>query len=288
MSGMDVEKVTKRFGNVNALRDVSVHFDPNKVYGLLGSNSAGKSTLLNVIAGRIFANEGAVRMDGVPVPENDSALRNIFLMSETNLYPGNMKIHRALKWTAKFYPDFDEAYANRLAAEFKIDPNKKIKSLSTGTRTIFKIIAALASNAAYLLLDEPTLGLDAENREIFYQAIIRKCTENPCTIIIATHLIEEASVIFDHVVIVKDGRIIRDESCEELLRKGREITGSASAVEQFIQDKTVLGVESFGGQKTAYCLGEFNSLSVPEGLRVSGMNLQKLFIRMVHSQEEGI
>lgn len=283
MKGIEIRNTSKDFGNVHALKDVSVHFEENKIYGLLGRNGAGKSTLLNVITGRIFASNGEVLVDGETALENDSALQKIYMMSEKNYYPENMKICDVFGWTKQFYPDFDTAYATELADRFELNIEKKVKSLSTGYSSIFKLITALSTNAPYILLDEPVLGLDANHRDLFYRIVIEKFSENPCTVIISTHLIEEAAGVIDHVVIIKDGEIIKDESRDDLMSKGYTATGAASVVDSFIADKNVLGTDSLGGLKTAYISGMLDRSSVPSGIEISKMDLQRLFIQLTNS-----
>jgi len=283
MNGIEVRNTSKDFGNVQALKDVSVHFEENKIYGLLGRNGAGKSTLLNVITGRIFANGGEVLVDGETALENDSSLQKIYMMSEKNYYPENMKIRDVFKWTREFYPDFDAAYAAKLAERFELNTDKKVKALSTGYSSILKLITALSTNAPYILLDEPVLGLDANHRDLFYKIVIEKFSENPCTIIISTHLIEEAAGVIDHVVIIKDGKIIRDESRDDLMSKGYTATGAASVVDGYIADKNVLGTDSLGGLKTSYILGTLNRNDVPAGIEISKMDLQRLFIQLTNA-----
>lgn len=111
MNCIEIKNVSKSFGEVEALRDVSLCFEENKIYGLLGRNGAGKSTLLNIISNRIFADSGHVSVNGMPAVENDKAQQLMYLMSEASLYPEKMKIKDAFVWSGNFYPDFDLAYA---------------------------------------------------------------------------------------------------------------------------------------------------------------------------------
>lgn len=283
MSGIEVRNISKNFGNVQALKGVSVHFEENRIYGLLGRNGAGKSTLLNIITGRIFAAEGEVLIDGEAALENDRILGKIYMMSEKNYYPESMKVRDAFKWSKEFYPDFDLNYAKTLSEKFELNPAKKIKSLSTGYSSIFKMITALSTNARYILLDEPILGLDANHRDLFYKTLIEKYSGNPCTIIISTHLIEEAAGVIDHVVIIKNGEIITDESRDELISKGYTASGTASSVDSFTAGRNVLGTDSLGGLKTAYIMGELDKNIVPEGIEISKMDLQRLFIELTNA-----
>lgn len=154
MNCIELKNITKNFGNISALKNVSLKFEQNKIYGLLGRNGAGKSTMLNIITSRIFPDSGEVIIDGEKAMENDRALEKVYLMNEKILYPEGMRIREVFKWSQEFYPNFDITYANKLAEKFDLNTKKKVKELSTGYSSIFKIITALSVNTPYILLDE--------------------------------------------------------------------------------------------------------------------------------------
>jgi len=280
-----IDNVSKRFGQTQALNNVSVQFGEQKIYGLLGNNGAGKTTLFNVITNRIFAENGVVSMDGQVMLDNESALSQIYMLSEANYYPEDMNVKDALYWASRFYPDFDSNYAKDLTNRFQLPLKKKINALSTGYETIFKIVIALASNAPFLLLDEPVLGLDAGHRDMFYKLLIERYSENPCTIVISTHLIAEVAKIIEHCVIIKDGRIIKDVPCEDLLAGGYTVSGSAALVDEYVQGKKVIYSGSLGGLKTVSVSGAMpNAGDRPEGLEFSKLNLQEYFINLMNEE----
>ena len=280
---IEIKNISKNFGSTQALSRVNITFEDNKVYGLLGRNGAGKTTLLNIITNRIFADEGEVLVDGIPSKENDQALQNIYLMSEKNYYPMNMKVKEIFDWTKNFYPDFDMEYAKKLADIFELNINKNVKSLSTGYNSIFKVIIALSVNTPYVLLDEPVLGLDANHRDVFYRLLIEKYSNSPSTIVISTHLIEEVSTVIEDVVIIKKGTIIKNESSEDLLSQGYTVSGKSSSVDSFIVDKNVIGIETVGGLKSAFILGSINKEKIPADLEVTKLDLQKLFVQLTNA-----
>lgn len=283
MSYIEIRNLTKTFGNVTALDNVNLNIEKNKIYGLLGRNGAGKSTILNLITNKLFPTSGEIKIEGESVVENDSVLSKIYFMTEKNLYPENMTVKSAFRWGREFYPEFDTNYAFSLSEKFMLKPNKKIKSLSTGYKSIFKIIMALSCNAPILLLDEPVLGLDANHRDLFYRELLVNYGENPRTIVVSTHLIEEAAEIIEDVIVIKDGRIILNDSVEKVLSQGYSVSGSAKAVDRFIAGKNVLGFDTLGGLKSAYILEKINQHTIPDGLEVSKLDLQKLFIHMTNS-----
>lgn len=278
-----IKNISKNYGSTCALDNVSINLEENKIYGLLGRNGAGKTTLLNIITNRIFADKGEVLVDGIPSRENDTALSKIYMMGEKNFYPSSMKIKEIFKWTKEFYPSFDTEYAYRLAEVFELNLNKNVKSLSTGYSSIFKVIIALSVNTPYVLFDEPVLGLDANHRDIFYRMLIERYSESPATYVISTHLIEEVANVIEDVIIIKKGKIIKNESREDLMSVGYTVSGMAALVDEFIKGKEVIGVDSIGGLKSAYVMGHVFKEAVPEGLEISKMDLQKLFIKLTNA-----
>ncbi len=283
MSFIEVKNVTKCFGTTTALKNVTLTFEENKICGLLGRNGAGKSTLLGLITNKLFPTEGTVLIDGEPVQENDSVLKKVYCMTEQSLYPDTMTVKEVFKWTNEFYPDMDNEYARQLADKFSLNTKKKVKALSTGYKSIYKIIVALSCNAPVLLLDEPVLGLDANYRDVFYRELIESYSRAPKTIVISTHLIEEAAGVIENVAIIKNGMIIMNDTTQNALKAGVTVTGPTGLVDSFTKGKRVLGQDSLGGMKSAYLLETLDETAVPQGIEVSKLNLQSLFIHLTNS-----
>ncbi|MDR0861344.1 MAG: ABC transporter ATP-binding protein [Oscillospiraceae bacterium] len=282
---IEIKNLTKRYGRgdgaTTALDNVSLTFEDNKIYGLLGRNGAGKTTLLNVITGRIFADGGAALADGASTRENDTALGSIYLMSEKSGYPDNMRVREGLRWTATFYPEYDAAFADSLCRRFELDTKKRVKSLSTGYASIFKLIVALSSGAKHVLLDEPVLGLDANHRDLFYRVLLERYAEKPSTVVVSTHLVEEVSAVIEDVVIIKRGKLLLEQSRDELLASGYTVAGFADRVNAFAQGRRVIGEDALGGLKTAYIMGARPEVT-PDGLELSRIDLQKLFVQLTN------
>ena len=230
----------------------------------------------------MFPTSGEIYIDGETVCENDRALRKVFCMSEQPLYPESMSVKDVFRWTKEFYPDTDMDYALSLAKKFSLNIKKRVKTLSTGYGSIYKIIAALSSNAPIMLLDEPVLGLDANFRDLFYRELIALYSDHPRTIVISTHLIEEAAEVIEHVVIIKDGKIIMNDSAQNALTAGYTVTGPSGLVDTFIAGRRVLGADVLGGIKSAYLLGAMDQ-EVPSGIEASRMKLQNLFIHLTNA-----
>lgn len=280
MNAIQIKNITKRYKDVTALDDVSFSFEFGKIYGFLGRNGAGKTTLINIIANRIFADQGEILIDGIPAKENMGVHEKIFCMSEANLYDRDLKVKDHFKWTNRFYTDFDLKKAFELSKKFNLDTNKRFKALSKGYQSIFKLIIALSLNVPYVIFDEPVLGLDANHRELFYSLLLKEFENNERTLIIATHLIEEVSNIIEEVVLIDKGKILVQETVEELLEKGYSVSGAAQEVDHYCVGRNVIGYDELGGLKVAYILGEKTVLPQESNLQITAMNLQKLFVKM--------
>lgn len=282
MEQIKIKNVSKRFGKIQALDSISLTLEAGKIYGLLGRNGAGKTTLLNVITNRIFADSGEVLLNGHPVSASDEAGGNIYMMSETNYYPNYLKIADVFKWTKEFYKRFDMDYAMHLCQLFELNEKKKVRELSTGYGSIYKMITALSLDVPFILLDEPVLGLDANHRELFYKTLLANYSENPRTFVLSTHLIEEVAGVIEDVIIIQKGHIIKNEPCEELLKAGYTATGSISAVHRFTEGKDVISADVLGGLKSAHILGKPDKSNVPDGVEITKLDLQKLFIQLTN------
>ena len=282
MAFIDIRNLTKKFGPTTALCKINLRLEKNKIYGLLGRNGAGKTTLLNIMTNKLIPTEGEVLSEGQCVKENDAVLSRIYCMNEKKLYPASLTVNEVFYWSQKFYPSFDQAYAAELSQLFGLKTRKKISELSTGYSSVFKIIVALASNAEIILLDEPILGLDANHRDLFYKELLKNYSINPRTIVISTHLIEEVSDIIEEVIIISKGKTLLFDTVENLLSQGYTVSGSSTAVENYIAGKNVLGVDSLGGLKSAYILDQLNRAEL---LEISKLDLQKLFVHLTNSKE---
>jgi len=281
---IELKNVSKAFGQTQAVDNVSLTFEQNKIYGLLGRNGAGKSTLLNMITGRVFPDSGTIMVDGESNIENDRALGKIYLMGESGYYPESMKIREAFYWASKLYPEFDPENANHLAKGFGLDTKKKVKQLSTGMGSMFRLTIALSTGAPYIFLDEPVLGLDAVHRDMFYKLLVEQFERRPACYVISTHLIEEVTGLVEDVMIINQGKVLLDESAEGLLARGYTVTGMSTAVDLFVEGRQCIGEDILGGMKSAYILSQEKPTDVPEGLAISKLNLQQLFVQLTKEQ----
>src|SRR5665648_343517 len=287
MSTIEILNVSKSFSKTVALKNVSVTLEPNKIYGLLGRNGSGKTTLLNIITNKLFASSGDVLIDGETAVENDHAQVKIFCMGEKNIYPVAMKVKDAIKWTKAFYPNFNLKYAEELAVKFKLDTHKKIKDLSTGYSSILKLILGLASGVAVILFDEPVLGLDANNRELFYRELIANYSEQPKTIVISTHLIDEIADVLEEIIIIKKGELVLAQPVDKVMLMGYTVSGDCTNVEKYTLGKNIIREETMGRLKTTTIFENRDRNDKEQikelDLEITPVKLQDLIISLTNS-----
>lgn len=290
MSNIEFENVNKSFKDKEVIKNISLKINGGKIYGLLGRNGVGKTTLLRLINNREVLTSGEILIDGENVYENQEALSKIYLMEEKNYFEEDMKISKIFKWTKEFYKNFNMDYALNLSKEFNLDINKKIKELSTGYSSILKIILALSSGAEILCFDEPVLGLDVNYRELFYKELLKFYEKTEKTIIIATHLIEEIANIIEEVIILKDGQVIKSGEVEKILSSVYSITGKSDVVKEYLREcvkkDDVVSIEEMASFEKVIILGKKDLSKIKAlGLNLEKVELQKLFISLTNKGE---
>ena len=284
---IEITKVQKQFGPVRALDGVTLSLGGNRIYGLLGNNGAGKSTLLRILTGRLCPDGGQVTVDGEPVSGHDRALSKMFLVGEENLLPEEMRVSRAFEIARGFHPSFDAAYARALCGQFGLPEKKRIRSLSTGYASIFRLILGLSMHTPYLLLDEPVLGLDARHRDLFYRTLLRRYSEDPCTVVLSTHLIEEAAPLVEETIVLYNGRVLQSGPAGELTDGMYTLSGPAALLDRFCQGREVLTRQTLGGLSTM-CIRGARPDRVPDGLEAGPVTLQQAFIQLTEKEETAL
>jgi ABC-2 type transport system ATP-binding protein len=205
-------KKTKLFTNL------SLELNAGNIYGLLGKNGAGKTSLLKIISGLLFPDMGTVEVNSfIPQHRNPEFLQDIFFLPEEYYLPG-LKAVEFKKTYAPFYPAFDESRFMELLNEFELPMDQKLNSFSYGQKKKFLISFGIACNSRIFLLDEPTNGLDIPSKTQFRRIIASVGTENRL-IIISTHQVRDMENLIDPIIIIDEGRVIFNESIERVTDK---------------------------------------------------------------------
>ncbi len=279
---IEASGLSKTYGSVAAVSDVSFSLDGPGIHGLLGRNGAGKTTLMHLLTGQDFASAGTVRVFGESPVENANVLRRVCFIKESQTYPDQFKGEHVLKSAQWFFENWDAEYAAQLASEFKVPLNRRMKKMSRGQRSAVGVIVGLASRAELTLLDEPYAGLDAVARQLFYDRLLADFAEHPRTVLLSTHLIDEAAPLLERVLVIHDGRIVTDGDADELRASAVTLAGKASDVDKFGRGRPVLDASSLGGLKTITLEGlspKDLTAAKRAGLEVSPVSLQQLIVR---------
>ncbi|AMM21664.1 ABC transporter ATP-binding protein [Frondihabitans sp. PAMC 28766] len=277
-----VEGLTRRFGSFTAVDDVSFTVDSDRIYGLLGRNGAGKTTIMQLLTGQDFASSGSVSVFGARPVENAAVLRSICFIKESQRYPEDFTAAHVFRSAPWFFENWDADFAERLISDFRVPLGRRMKKLSRGQLSAVGVIVGLASRAPLTFFDEPYLGLDAVARQIFYDRLLDDFTMNPRTVILSTHLIDEVSNILEHVIVIDEGRVVIDDDADSLRGAATVVAGARAAVDRFAAGHPVLHREGLGGLAsiTVESLTPAERIdAVAQGLELSGVSLQQLIVQ---------
>ena len=278
---IEVEGLTKKYGDVLAVNDVNLSLDGPGIHGLLGRNGAGKTTLMQLLTGQDFASGGKVRLFGQNPVENADVLRRVCFIKESQTYPENFKGSHVLKSAPWFFPNWDAEFAAELIDVFGVPINRYMKKMSRGQRSAVGAIVGLASRAELTLLDEPYAGLDAVARHLLYDRLLADFAEHPRTVLLSTHLIDEAANLLERVVVIDKGRVVIDAEADELRSAAATFAGKASVVKAFAGGREVLDQSTLGGLATVTIGGVTASdrkIAAEAGLEESSVSLQQLIV----------
>ncbi|WP_203248318.1 ABC transporter ATP-binding protein [Sporosarcina beigongshangi] len=286
---IEVKQLTKSYGQFKALQDTSFSIHANKIYGLLGRNGAGKTTMMKMITAQIFPTSGDLNVFGEDPYENANVLSQICFIKESQQYPDYYSILDILEVSKSIFPNWDADLSSSLVDDFNLPLKRRIKKLSRGMLSAVGIVVGLASRAPLTIFDEPYLGLDAVSRGLFYDRLMEDYSEHPRTIILSTHLIDEVSNLLEHVLVIDNGKLIIDKDAEELRGRAFTVTGQALKVEAFLQGKETVHREPFGGLLSATVIhsGDSSDRQQAEasGLEISPVSLQQLVVHLTNGKK---
>ncbi|MGY1689066.1 ABC transporter ATP-binding protein [Geodermatophilus sp. SYSU D01105] len=278
-----VTDVTMRFREHTALCGVSTTIEAGSITGLLGRNGAGKTTLMQLLTGHRRPTSGRVEVLGGEPYENDAVLSRVCFIKEGQRYPDHFRVQDALGSAAMLFPQWDGDLAAALLRDFDLPPKRVIKKLSRGMNSAVGIVIGLASRAPVTLFDEPYLGLDAVARQLFYDRLLADYAENPRTVVLSTHLIEEIASLLERVLLIDRGRVLLDADADSLRGSAVTVTGPRATVDAFAAGHEVLHTESLGGHTRAVVRlrpGTAAEDAAAAGLSWEATTLQQLVVAM--------
>lgn len=286
---IEVQNLTKRYKEKRALDNVSLALEGGSIYGLLGRNGAGKTTLMSILTAQNFESSGTVKVFGEHPYENAHVLGRICFVRESQKYPDDAYPKHAFKAASLFFPNWDQAFADELIAEFQLPMKQTIKKLSRGQLSAVGVIIGLASRAEITFFDEPYLGLDAVARQIFYDRLVEDYSEHPRTIILSSHLIDEVSNLIEKVIVIDNGRILLNEDTDAVRDRAVTVVGEAAKVDAWAEGREILHRDELGRVASVTVMGrlspEERSAVVAAGLDLTPVSLQQLVVRLTQKND---
>ncbi|MBO0831443.1 MAG: ABC transporter ATP-binding protein [Actinobacteria bacterium] len=280
----------RRYRDQVALDDVSLTVDPGTVTGLLGRNGAGKTTLMRVITGQEFPTSGAVRVFGQAPARHDAVLRRMVFVREEQPYP-EYRVADLIRVASWFYPNWSEELARQLLADFDLPLRRRVRKLSRGMRSAVGITIGLAARAELTLFDEPYAGLDAVARQLFYDRLLADFAAHPRTVVLSTHLIDEAADLLEHVVMLDRGRVVLDAPADDVRGTTATVSGPARSVEEFVAGRVVWHRQLLGSRASVTVAGPFDLTEQARAralhLSLEPLSLQQLLVQAASHSAEG-
>ncbi len=213
MARIEISNLTKKFGDLTALDDVTVSLEKGQIVGLLGPNGSGKTTLIKILNGLLRPESGSVTINGsAPGVETKKV---VAYLPDRNALPDYMTASQLMDIYEDFFEDFDRLKAEAMVDDLGIDRKQTMKKMSKGTKEKLQLCLVMARQAEVYLLDEPIGGVDPATRDYILRTIISNYNED-AVVLISTHLIADVETVLDDVVFLKEGRIVLHKAADEI------------------------------------------------------------------------
>ena len=220
MARIEIENLTKRFGDLTALDNVNISLEKGQIVGLLGPNGSGKTTLIKILNGLLTPTEGSAKINGMEPGVGTKKV--VAYLPDRNALPDYMTTDQLMDLYGDFFTDFNRLKAESMVDDLGIDRKQQMKKMSKGTKEKLQLCLVMARDAEVYLLDEPIGGVDPATRDYILRTIISNYNED-AVVIISTHLIADIESVLDDVIFLKAGKVELHRSAEEI----REETGES-------------------------------------------------------------
>lgn len=255
---IEMKGVSKKFDQIQALTQVSGVIREGSVFGLVGTNGAGKSTCLRIMAGILKADEGSMMVDGQEIFENEEMKKEIFFISDDQYYFPNATPKEMMEYYRMFYPCFDEKRFEELIKKFGLDMRRRLNTFSKGMKKQVSVLLGICANTKYLLCDETFDGLDPVMRQAVKSIFAMEIINRNFTPIIASHNLRELEDICDHVGLLHKGGILLSKDLEEMKSNIQKVQCVVSEEEkmELYKELEILQTEQRGSLLTLTVRGE--------------------------------
>lgn len=275
--------LSKSFGKFEALKNIDVSIKKGQIVGLIGSNGAGKTTMINAILG-LSTFDGELDVLGYdPHKERDQLMKEVCFISDVATLPAWIKVSQAIQFVEGVHPNFDRSKALNFLEKTSLPMDKKVGKLSKGMIVQLHLALIMAIDAKILVLDEPTLGLDIMYRKTFYDQLLEDYFDEERTIIITTHQVDEIENILTDVIFIRDGKIMYDASMEETLDTWKVLEPTNDMIDEVRALSPYREMKSLG--RTSFIFKGKDRLSLQEYGDVSRLSLSDLFVTLMTGEK---
>ncbi|MDT7809241.1 MAG: type transport system ATP-binding protein [Acidobacteriota bacterium] len=291
---IETRNLGRKFGKFEAVKGVDLTVPKGTVFGLLGVNGAGKSTIIKMIMGHLRPTSGEVRILGRALGVDLVEIRKrVAYVSENRYLYEWMTVAESITFTRAFHATWDDRKAADLLKRFSLPPEKKVRQLSRGNRARLCLLLALSFNPELIVLDEPTSGLDPIVRRDFIENIVSEIAEEGKTVLFSSHIVEEVERVADYVGIMDEGELLLVSTIDEIKSSYKRVRYATNGTRPEVtgvvgvmmvengRHEQVLTVQGFGDE-TMRQLGE-RGVKNPEVLPIS---LEDIFVSAVRAERE--
>ena len=283
---IEMKGISKKFDQIQAVSKVSGEIREGSVFGLVGTNGAGKSTCLRMMSGILKADEGEVLVDGQDIYENEEMKRAIFFISDDQYYFPNSTPKEMMEYYRMFYPCFDEKRFEELAKKFGLEMGRRINTFSKGMKKQVSVLLGVCANTKYLLCDETFDGLDPVMRQAVKSIFALEIMNRNFTPVIASHNLRELEDICDHVGLLHKGGILLSKDLEEMKSNIQKLQCVVAEEEKMslLQELDILQMEQRGSLLTLTVRGEREKIEAvlrgknPVFYEILPLTLEEIFI----------
>lgn len=286
-----IDALTKYYKkHARGILDVSLEIKKGEIFGFIGPNGAGKSTTVRTLLNLIFPSSGTATINGLDIVSDTIEIRKMvgYIPSEVNFY-GDMYVKDFILYACSFHGEIDQVLMDSLVDKLELDLTRKIEDLSFGNKKKVAIVAALITHPQILILDEPTSGLDPLMQNMFFQ-LLETEKKNGTTIFFSSHNLSEVQRICDRVGIIKEGRLVKVESVEDIM-KTRAKTVHIKTNDTFDITDDMVNVEKLNGTTSFVYKGEMKklmkmlSLLDIEDLSITEPALEEIFMHYYERED---
>ena len=281
---LEVKNVTKRYKEFT-LDNISFQLPKGYIMGYVGQNGAGKTTTINCITGLCTPNEGTITVDGINVEKNATLYKEqIGFIGDESYFPKEMNVQDIRRIQKSFYKTFQEKKFDELIKQFGLPEKKKIEEFSRGMKVKLMFAAALSRETKLLVLDEATNGLDPVMRAEILELLQEYIADGEHSILFSTHMLEDLEQIADYIIFIHKGKLLLNETKDELLESYVLVKGENSALSPELE-KRMIGItrQEFG---FTALLKSDDAVYVPKGFVVDKPSIDQIMIYMIKGQNQ--